>query len=73
MLDCWKPQQNTRPSFSDLVSLLSQFLETMVGYMDAFAFEKHEDKSSIVKVPSCENKAYISEDISSDIHTETTM
>ena len=55
--------------------MLSQFLEAMVGYMDAFAFEKHEDKSSNlkVKVPSSENEAYISEDISSDIHAETIM
>lgn len=68
MLNCWKLEPNTRPSFSDLVSMLSQFLEAMVGYMDAFAFEKQEDKSSIVKVPLSENK-----DISSDIHVETIM
>ena len=70
MLNCWKLEPNARPTFSDLVSLLSQFLEAMVGYMDAFAFEKQEDKSSIVKVPSTKN---ISEDISSDICAETVM
>jgi hypothetical protein len=73
MHNCWKLDPNSRPSFSELVSLLSQFLEAMAGYMDAFTFEKQEDESSKVKAPSSENIAYNSEDISSDVHAETVM
>ena len=72
MLNCWNLEPNARPSFSDLVSLLSQFLEAMVGYMDAVAFEKQED-NSIVKLPSSENKTNNSDDISSNICAETVM
>ena len=71
MLNCWKLDPSSRPSFSELVSLLSQLLEAMVGYMDAFTLEKLEDKGSVTKVVSCENQAYNSEVISSDIHVET--
>ena len=72
MLNCWKLEPSSRPSFSELVSLLSQFLEAMVGYMDAFTFEK-QDKGSIAMEPFSESRAHNSEDISSVIHAETMM
>ena len=73
MHNCWKLDPSSRPSFSELVSLLSQYLEAMAGYMDAFTFEKQENKSSKVRVPSSEDTPYNLEDISSDIHAETVM
>ena len=66
MLDCWKLEPDSRPSFSDLVPLLSEFLEVMIGYMDAFVPDKDDHESSIIKVS-------LSENILSDICAETIM
>ena len=38
MLRCWELESKDRPTFSDLVSSLSQSLEAMAGYMDVDAF-----------------------------------
>ena len=38
MQRCWELESKGRPSFSDLVSSLSQSLEAMAGYMDVGAF-----------------------------------
>ena len=38
MLSCWELEPDSRPTFSNLVSSLSQLLETMAEYMDVGAF-----------------------------------
>jgi hypothetical protein len=38
MQHCWELEPKSRPSFSDLVSSLSQSLEAMASYMDVGAF-----------------------------------
>ena len=38
MLQCWDIQPENRPTFSNIVSPLSQSLEAMAGYMDIGAF-----------------------------------
>ena len=73
MMNCWNFDPNARPSFSDLVSSLSQSLEAMVGYLEIIAFEEHVDKSSVVRVPCSEDKNSQSEHISSDVCSETVM
>ena len=40
MLQCWELEPDLRPSFSNLVESVSNFLENMVGYMDISAFTK---------------------------------
>ena len=45
MLHCWETDPKNRPTFSDIVRLLSVALEGLVGYMDIGAFgEKAEPK-----------------------------
>ena len=42
MLKCWQGAPEERPTFSELVSLLSQTLESLAGYMDVSTFGKLE-------------------------------
>ena len=46
MLQCWVTEPKSRPTFSDLVSSLSQSLEAMVGYMDVGAFGQVDTMAS---------------------------
>ena len=75
LLNCWIRDPKVRPSFSDLVPLLSQSLEAMVGYMDVTAFKKYADNSSTVKASSSEDKNGQSGHLSSHGNrcTETVM
>ena len=42
MLKCWQGDPEERPTFSELVSLMSQTLESFTGYMDVSTFGKLE-------------------------------
>lgn len=45
MHQCWKFESELRPSFSNLVTSLSKFLEDIAGYMDFSSistFGKHD-------------------------------
>ena len=54
MLQCWKENPEERPSFSELVSNVSQKLEAVAGYMDVVMFGVPQDS-----VLHFENKAAI--------------
>ena len=41
MLNCWQLEPNSRPTFSNLVDLLSQKLETTADYMDIGHVDGH--------------------------------
>ena len=38
MLQCWDSQPENRPTFSNIVGSLSQFLEAMADYLEITAF-----------------------------------
>ena len=38
MFKCWHGDPEERPTFSELVSLMSQTLESLAGYMDMSTF-----------------------------------
>ena len=42
MFKCWQGDPEERPTFSELVSLMSQTLESLAGYMDVSTFGKLE-------------------------------
>ena len=42
MLKCWHGDPEERPTFSELVRLMSQTLESLAGYMDVSTFGKIE-------------------------------
>ena len=45
MSKCWHVDPNKRPTFSELVSLMSQILATLADYMDVFTFGEIEAHS----------------------------
>ena len=42
MFKCWHADPNERPTFSELVTLMSQTLGSLAGYMDVFTFGELE-------------------------------
>ena len=44
MLQCWDPEPQSRPTFSDIVASLSQSLEAMADYLDINAFGNNKVK-----------------------------
>ena len=50
MQHCWELDPKSRPSFSDLVSSLSQSLEAMAGYMDVGAFGQLQVHESALEI-----------------------
>ena len=54
MQHCWELDPKSRPSFSDLVSSLSQSLEAMAGYMDVGAFGQLQVRESALEIEAGE-------------------
>ena len=49
MFKCWHADSNERPTFSELVCLMSQTLGSMAGYLDVLTFgelEVHDEEES---------------------------
>ena len=42
MFKCWHADPTERPTFSELVTLMSQMLGSLAGYMDVFTFGELE-------------------------------
>ena len=42
MFKCWHADPNERPTFSELVCLMSQTLGSMAGYLDVLTFDELE-------------------------------
>ena len=54
MFKCWHADPSERPTFSELVSMMSQTLGSLAGYMDVLTFgglhtSKESDGSTEVK------------------------
>ena len=45
MSKCWYVDPNERPTFSDLVSSMSQILASLADYVDVFTFGEMEAQS----------------------------
>ena len=45
MSKCWHMDSNERPTFSELVSSMSQILASLADYMDVFTFGEREAQS----------------------------
>ena len=42
MSNCWHVDPNKRPTFSELISSMSQILESLADYMDVLTFDNIE-------------------------------
>ena len=47
MLQCWDPEPQSRPTFSDIVATLSQSLEAMADYLDIGAFSNELENNLV--------------------------
>ena len=61
MLKCWDSEPQSRPTFSDIVTSLSQSLEAMADYLDISAFSNELEHNLDADQPS-EAEAVIKED-----------
>ena len=56
MQHCWELDPESRPSFSDLVSSLSQTLEAMAGYIDIGTFGQLQVHESALEIEPGESE-----------------
>ena len=56
MQHCWELDPESRPSFSDLVSSLSQTLEAMAGYIDIGTFGQLQVRESALEIEPGESE-----------------
>ena len=45
--DCWQSEPEKRPPFSELVSTISSFLESVAGYLELGMSLQQEDESEL--------------------------
>ena len=72
MLHCWKEEPQGRPTFSDIVSSLSQSLEAMSDYMNISAFG-HEHVTDPIDDCDAEGKVEAKKAIKETTDKETVL